>query len=89
MEENYGASFCWNSNFISFFLAALCKTKTVRKTDGTCACGFMIEGGFTWRAAADKCKSLGARLPEVKSVQENIDIGGFAVSIIFEDKINK
>ena len=45
----------------------------------------MIEGGFTWRAAADKCKSLGARLPEVKSAQENVDIGGFAVSIIFED----
>jgi hypothetical protein len=70
-------------------LSALCKTKTVQKTDGTCACGFTIEGGFTWRAAADKCKSLGARLPEVKSVQENIDIGGFAVSIIFEVKINK
>jgi hypothetical protein len=70
--------------FISFF-SALCKTKTVQKADGTCACGFMIEGSFTWRAAADKCKALGARLPEIKNDQENIDIDSFAVSIIFED----
>jgi hypothetical protein len=42
----------------------------------------LIDGGLAWRAAADKCKSLGARLPEVKSEQENLDIKGFKVSII-------
>jgi len=41
----------------------------------------MIEGSFTWRAAVDKCKALGARLPEIKNDQENIDIDGFSVCL--------
>jgi hypothetical protein len=64
-------------------LSALCKTKTVQKADGSCACGFLAETGLSWRAALDKCKSFGARLPEANSNQENSDIANWMVSIIF------
>ena len=69
--------------FVLFCLKqAQCKTKTVRKSDGSCACGFMLEFGLTWRKAADKCKSLGARLPEIRNEQENNDVSSLTVRII-------
>ena len=77
-------SFCWNSNFILVpFFSAQCKTKTVKKADGSCACGFAIEDGLMWKAASDKCKSLGGRLPEIRSEQENIDVISLIVSVFY------
>jgi hypothetical protein len=51
-----------------------CTTRTFKKSDGKCACGFFLEKGLSWRQASDQCRTLGARLPEIKSAQENNDI---------------
>ena len=62
---------------------ALCTTKTFQKSDGNCACGFFLETTVTWRQAIDTCAARGARLPEVKSDQENTDLFTLKVSIHF------
>jgi hypothetical protein len=51
-----------------------CTTATYTKSDGKCFCAFFLERGLTWKQAADRCSSLGARLPEIRSAQENLDI---------------
>jgi hypothetical protein len=56
-----------------------CTTRTFKKSDGKCACGFFLEKGLSWRQASDQCRTLGARLPEIKSAQENDDI--FSVKV--------
>jgi hypothetical protein len=35
---------------------------------------FFLEKGLSWRQASDQCRSMGARLPEIKSAQENSDV---------------
>ncbi len=42
-----------------------------QKSDGSCACGFYLEKGLSWRAAADRCYAQGARLPEIYSAADN------------------
>ena len=42
-----------------------------KKSDGSCACGFYLEQGLTWREAADRCYAQGARLPEIYSAADN------------------
>ena len=52
----------------------LCTTETYVKSNGSCACGFFLENGLTWNEALDRCSTLGAHLPEIRSPQENEDI---------------
>jgi hypothetical protein len=62
------------------FYTGQCTTKTYVKADGSCACGFYLERGLTYKQATDKCKSLGAKIPEIKNAQENADI--FSIKVI-------
>jgi hypothetical protein len=39
--------------------------------DGSIVCGFLIEGIYNWTEAADQCKAKGARLPEIKGLEDN------------------
>jgi len=52
-----------------------------KKSDGTCACGFFLERGLPWQQAVDKCRSFGARLPEIYSAVDNAKI--FSLKVIF------
>jgi hypothetical protein len=63
-----------------YVFPAICNTETYKKTNGMCACGFYLENQLSWREAADKCHDLGARLPEIYSYEENIDIMNLKVS---------
>ena len=68
----------WNMVYLIKYnvhnLEGLCTTDTYVKSDGSCACGFYLEQNLTWIEADDRCFSLGAHLPEVKSPHENEDI---------------
>jgi hypothetical protein len=67
------------NNFYAFYTGQ-CTTKSYVKADGSCACGFYLERGLTYKQASDKCKSLGASIPEIKNAQENADI--FSIKVI-------
>jgi hypothetical protein len=45
-----------------------------------CACGFFLPKGLDWRQAANKFYERGARLPEVMSAKEIVDILSVKVS---------
>jgi hypothetical protein len=62
-------------------IAAQCTSSTIQKLNGNCACGFWVEGFYTWQQGFDLCKSRGARLPEIYSAQENAFIYKIKVSI--------
>jgi hypothetical protein len=59
------------------------------KSNGDCYCGFFLERGLTWWQAFNKCFSLGARLPEIKSAQENADIFKLKVIMPIPSKIGE
>jgi len=44
------------------------------KSDGTFACGFLLEFGLPWNQANKRCQDMGGRLPEIKNKQENEEI---------------
>ena len=50
------------------------RCKSYRKSDGSLVCGFLLEQIFSWFEASEKCKALGARLPEIKSEEDNEQI---------------
>ena len=60
-----------------------CTTDVYRKSDGSCACGLLLESDLTWIEAFDACISIGARLPEVMSEEDNQDIYNLTVFILF------
>jgi hypothetical protein len=45
--------------------------KSFKKLDGSIVCGFLIEGIYNWTEAAEQCKAKGARLPEIKGLEDN------------------
>jgi hypothetical protein len=53
-----------------------------KKSDGTCACAFFLERGLPWQQAVEKCRSFGARLPEIYSAEDNAKI--FSLKVIFK-----
>ena len=59
---------------------AACTTAIVNKTNGDCACGFVLWEVLTWAQAFEKCKQRKARLPEINSEQENQDL--FALKVM-------
>lgn len=59
---------------------AACATAIVNKTNGDCACGFVLWEVLTWAQAFEKCKQRKARLPEINSEQENQDL--FALKVM-------
>ena len=60
-------------------LSAGCKIYT--KSDGTCACSFLIDQRMNWTSAVETCESVGARLPEILSAEDNADIFELMVSL--------
>jgi hypothetical protein len=52
-----------------------------KKSDGTCACAFFLERGLSWPQAAEKCRSFGARLPEIYSAEDNAQI--FSLKVVY------
>jgi hypothetical protein len=65
---------------ISF--TAPCNIAKYKKSDGTCVCGFFLERNLTWQQAVDKCHSYGARLPEIYSASDNIQIYNLKVGLM-------
>ena len=64
------------------FYIDLCTSDTYKKADGSCACGFFLENGLKYKQATEECKSLGGRLPEIKTDQENKNILNVKVSFL-------
>ena len=60
-----------------------CGTAVYKKLDGSCACAFSLGAGLGWSQAIDRCKALGARLPEIHTAAENNDINNFRVNFLF------
>ena len=44
---------------------------TITKSDGSIACGIYLSAGLKWTKAKDQCNQIGARLPEIQSVEDN------------------
>ena len=70
------------SSVISIIFQAQCTTEVYKKSDGSCACGFYLDRGLTWREAADACHALGASLPEIFSADDNEAILKLRVTIL-------
>ena len=54
---------------------------TLKKKDGNVSCGITLAPGLTWYESYQKCKSMEARLPEIKDAKENIDLSSTTVSL--------
>jgi hypothetical protein len=57
------------------------------KSNGECYFGLFLERGLSWWQAFEKCRSLGGRLPEIKSAQENADILKLKVILSISSRI--
>ncbi len=54
--------------------------------NGMCACAFYLGRGMSWTSANSTCRSLGARLPEIMNLQENVDIYKLMVCSQFKNQ---
>ena len=80
--------------FKSFHLPAVevtgeCSTSPYFKYDGSKACGFYLETGLTWHQANAKCKRFNARLPEIRTKEDNDQIFVLKVLKCFLDQSDK
>jgi hypothetical protein len=52
-----------------------CETKGYTKSDGTCACGFLLEStGLIVYYAYSECRNKNGQLPEIYSTEDNAAI---------------
>ena len=65
-----------------FDFLALCTTAKYTKDNDEIACGVLLNKTIDWLTAATECRSLGARLPIIKSSRENEDLSDLFVRII-------
>ena len=65
------------------FYSAQCTTQVYRKANRSCACAFVLSTQYNWKDAFDHCKALGARLPEVMTASENLDISNLKVCSLY------
>ena len=73
----------WTAKSFSFlFIVAQCTTSEYHKSNGDCACAFLLPGTMSWSDANSQCLEEGARLPEIFSEAENADIFQLQVCVL-------
>ena len=70
-----------------YYFLAFCTTGNYTKDNGDKACGVLLNRTMGWQTAATECRSIGARLPVIKSLKENKDILNMLVSKISHSRL--